>query len=52
MFVAQRNVDATEVDLADYPEDTKSGGVRYRIPLTEFDSISLSAPRRHTWLDG
>ena len=43
MFVAQRNVDATEVDSADYHEDTKSGGVRYRIPLTEFDSISLSA---------
>ena len=43
LFVAQRNVDATEVDSADYHEDTKSGGVRYRIPLTEFDSISLSA---------
>ena len=43
MFVAQRNVDATEVDSADYHEDTKSAGVRYRIPLTEFDSISLSA---------
>ena len=43
VFVAQRNVDATEVDSADYHEDTTSGGVRYRIPLTEYDSMALSA---------
>ena len=43
VFVAQRDVDATEVDSADYHEDTTSGGVRYRIPLTEYDSMALSA---------
>ena len=43
VFVAQRDVDATEVDSADYYEDTTSGGVRYRIPLTEYDSMALSA---------
>jgi len=43
VFVGQREVDATEVDSADYHEDTTSGGVRYRIPLTEYDSMALSA---------
>ena len=43
VFVAQRDVDATEVDSADYHEDTTLGGVRYRIPLTEYDSMALSA---------
>ena len=43
VFIGQRDVDATEADSADYQEDTTSGGVRYRIPLTEYDSMALSA---------
>ena len=43
VFIGQRDIDATEADSADYQEDTTSGGVRYRIPLTEYDSMALSA---------
>lgn len=40
-FVQKREVDATESTTADYLADTLSAGVKYQIPLSEFNGLNL-----------
>jgi outer membrane protein insertion porin family len=40
--VARRKVDAEEADTAEYIVNTLSGGVGYTIPLSEYNSLTLS----------
>ena len=45
--IFRRTVDATEADTADYITETTGGGINYRFPLSEFNTISagLNAER-------
>ncbi|HCK75925.1 MAG TPA: outer membrane protein assembly factor BamA [Gammaproteobacteria bacterium] len=42
LFISRENIDTDAVTTADYTSETTGGGIRYKIPMSEYNSLSLS----------
>ena len=43
LFVNREKIDTDSVTTADYTSETTGGGIRYSIPMSEYNALSLSA---------